>query len=72
MWFFFLSGLCAFRAAIPLTVAMAWLQVLCRIVQLIGTMLKKRLVAKIGYLSATLFMVIMFFGVMVDESEVLK
>ncbi|CDW72005.1 UNKNOWN [Stylonychia lemnae] len=72
IWFFLLSGLCAFRAAIPLTVAMAWLQVLCRIVQLIGTMLKKRLVAKIGYLSATLFMIIMFLGVMADESQVLK
>lgn len=61
-----LAGFCAFRAPIPLTVAMAYLQVVCRIVQLIGTALKKRIVARIGYIAATLFMIIMWFAVMVD------
>ena len=69
MWFFILAGFCAFRAPIPLTVAMAYLQVVCRVVQLIGAALKKRLVARIGYGAATIMTVIMFFGVMVDESN---
>lgn len=66
IWFLLLAGFCAFRAPIPLTVAMAYLQVVCRVVQLIGTALKKRLVARIGYVAATLFMIIMFFAVMID------
>lgn len=61
--------MCAFRAPIPLTVAMAYLQVICRIVQLVGAALKKRLVARIGYIAATLFMIIMFFAVMIDQSD---
>jgi hypothetical protein len=72
VWFFLLCGYCAFRAALPLTVAMAYLVVICRIVQLIGAALKKRVVAKVAYVLATVFMFVMWFTVMADQSHLIS
>jgi hypothetical protein len=72
VWFFLIAGYSAFRAPGPLTVAMAYIQVACRFVQVIGVALKKRRVAQIGYIAATLFMYIMFIGAMADKQYLIS
>ncbi len=60
---------CAMRSATAFIVTIAYLQVVCRVVQVIGTYLKKRNVARGGYGAATLLTVVMFFGAMIDEGH---
>ena len=72
IWFMLVCAFCAFRAASPFTVAVAFLQIVFRGVQCIGLMLKKRLIAKIGYGLATICIIMMFFGAMVDQSHIIS
>ena len=66
IWFMLVCALCAFRAASPFTVAIAYIHVLCRILQAVALMLKKRPLAKAAYGVATLMIVMMFFAAMID------
>ena len=66
VWFFLISAYAAFRAPVPLTIAMAYIQVGFRVMQVIGTCLKKRVIARVGYALATLFLYILFIASMAD------
>jgi hypothetical protein len=64
-WFVTALAMCSFRSAIPLTIAVAYLAIVFRVVQLIGFFLRKRMVSRIAYVLATLCIVILFFADMV-------
>ena len=72
LWFMLVTGFCAFRAALPLTVACAYLHVVCRVLQMVAAIFKKRRLANVAYILATVFIVIMFFADMIDQSHIIS
>lgn len=67
LWFAIAVGFCALRAAKDFVVAIAFIQVIGRIVQLVGVILRKRLIAQVGYGISTVLIFIMFMFAMADE-----
>ena len=61
-----IAAFCSFRAASAFTVSIAYICVGCRILQVIGAVFKKRMVAKAAYGLCTLMIVMMFFACMID------
>ena len=57
------------RAAVGFVIIIAYLQILARVLQFIGAVLKKRLLSRIGYGISTVLIVVLFFGAMVDENH---
>lgn len=71
VWFIVATALCAFRSALPISVAVAYIQVGCRVIQMIGAILKKRTVSRVGYILSTIMITILFFTVMIDMSNII-
>ena len=71
VWFMLICAFCCFRAAIPFNVAMAYVHVGLRLVQMVGAFFRKRIVAKAAYGLSTIVIVMMFFACMIDDSHVL-
>jgi hypothetical protein len=71
IWFMLVTAFCAFRAALPVTVACAYLHVVCRLLQMIAAIIRKRMLARVAYGFSTIFITIMFFTVMVDQSHII-
>ena len=71
VWFMLITAFCAFRAAMPLTVAIAYFQVICRFLQFIAAVCKKRHFAWACYMLATIINIILFLAVMVDQSHII-
>ena len=73
IWFMVALSICAVRTPNDLTIAVAYIQVLFRLIQMIGAILHKRRVSQIGYILATICIVILFFAAMIhgESDEVL-
>ena len=67
LWFAVAVGFCALRAAKDFVVAIAFIQVVARVVQLVGVILRKRRIAQIGYGVSAAIITIMFMFAMADE-----
>ena len=67
-----ITAFCAFRAAVPLTVAAAYFSLLCRILQLVALIFKKRNAARVCYVLSTIMIAIMFFADMIDKSHIIS
>ena len=68
IWWCLVVALCAMRAATPFTVFLAYMSLVCRIIQVVGIVLQKEKLSKAAYAIATFILVIMFFTEMVKES----
>jgi hypothetical protein len=68
LWWCFVISLCAMRAATGFTVFLAYMSLICRIIQIVGIVLQSEKVSKASYLIATLLLVMIFFTEMVKES----
>ena len=66
-----ISAFCAFRAASAFTVSLAYIHVGIRLIQAVGLMLKKRILAKVAYGVSTIIIVMMFFAAMIDETHII-
>jgi len=68
-WFVIALAFCAMRAANTFTITLAYISVLLRIVQIVGLVLKKRMVCRVCYGANTFITVMLFFAAMVDEGK---
>jgi hypothetical protein len=56
------------RAATGFTVFLAYMSLICRVIQIVGIILQNEKISKAAYAISTLFLVIIFFTEMVKES----
>lgn len=68
LWWCFVISLCAMRAATGFTVFLAYMSLLCRIVQIVAVVIQSENLSKASYAIATLLLVIIFFTEMVKEN----
>jgi hypothetical protein len=66
VWFMLIAAFCSFRAAGAFTVSIAYINVFFRVIQLVGVIFKKRMVAKAGYGLCTITIIMLFFACMID------
>ena len=68
-WFFMVVTFCAMRAGTPFAIALVYLSLISRAVQIVGTFVNKPLVAYIGYGASSLMLTILFFVAMAHEND---
>ena len=67
IWYFMVMAFAGARAATPFGIAMAYLSLIGRAVQIIGAFTNKPIVSYIGYGFAVLMLICLYFNVMVHE-----
>ena len=68
IWWCLAISLCAMRAATGFTVFLAYMSLICRILQVVGIVLQNDKVSRGAYAVATFLLVMIFFVEMVKES----
>eukprot|EP00345_Euplotes_harpa_P003603 CAMPEP_0168331060 /NCGR_PEP_ID=MMETSP0213-20121227/8106_1 /TAXON_ID=151035 /ORGANISM="Euplotes harpa, Strain FSP1.4" /LENGTH=152 /DNA_ID=CAMNT_0008334759 /DNA_START=440 /DNA_END=898 /DNA_ORIENTATION=- len=69
IWYFMLLAFASHRAAVPFAIAIAYLSLIGRAVQIVGAVINKPLVCYIGY-GISVFILIMLYGVvMINEAD---
>jgi hypothetical protein len=68
-WYFMVVSFCAMRAATPFGIAMAYLILIGKAVQLVGTFVNKPVVAYAGYGASAFMLTILFFVAMANEAD---
>ena len=68
IWVFMIFAMASARAAVPFAIAMAYLTLIGRGVQIIGVITNKPIISYVGYGASVLMLVILFFIVMAHEN----
>jgi hypothetical protein len=69
VWYMIAIAFCAMRAATSFTVALAYLSIIFRVVQVVGFFQQKMILAYVGYGVSAFFILLMIFASIVNEND---
>ena len=72
VWFMLALALCIVRKPHIVPIVFVFLHLIFRVIEVIGFVIKKRWVSRIGYLLATLTIIVLFFSAMVMGLDIMQ